>query len=126
MRRGLLRACTLVTLAAVSSGCIVLLGAMGAATGARYIQGSLEETLEHPVPEVFRASKQALYDLGLPLEEETLEDDSAKLESAYIDGKHITISLKSATDGSTKVSIRLGGGDKRRSELILENIKRNL
>lgn len=126
MRRGILRACTLVTLAAMSNGCVVLLGAMGAATGARYIQGSLEETLEHSLPDVFRASKQALYDLGLPLEEETLDDHSAKLESAYTDGKRITISLKSSTSSSTKISIRLGGGDRRRSELILENIKRNL
>ena len=126
MRRGILRACTLVTLAALCNGCVLLLGAMGAATGARYIQGSLEETLEHSMSDVFHASKQALYDLGLPLEEETLDDDSAKLESAYTDGKRITISLKSSTGSSTRISIRLGGGDRRRSELILENIKRNL
>lgn len=126
MKRGTLRICTLLTLAAMSHGCVLLLGAMGAATGARYIQGSLEETLEHPLPKLVEASKQALYDLGLPLKEETFSDDSAKLESTYTDGKRVTISLKSVTNTSTKISIRLGGGDRRRSELILENIKRNL
>lgn len=126
MRGGILRFGVLAATVLLCNGCVVLLGAFGAAGGARYLKGNLQEDLDRPMADVYAASKQAIHDLGLPLEDDKREPASAKLESKYTDGRKMSISIKAKTDTTCSVSIHVGGGDKRRSELVLENIKRNL
>ncbi len=127
MASGVSRAGLLLALLSACNGCVILLGAYGGAAGARYFRGTLHEDLDSPLAEVYQASKQALYDLGLPVDGDTLvEEKPASLGSVYNDGRDISIHIKSQSEQSCRVSIHVGGGDERRSELILENIKRNL
>lgn len=112
------------------SGCaLVVLGAAGAAGGvgtAMYVKGKLQEEFDAPLPRVHRATLVALRDLELPTLEEKRDKVTAKIRSQFADGKKVSIDIQATTESSSKITIRVGFGDKSRSQKILDAIYRHV
>lgn len=110
------------------SGCVALVaGAAGGTTGAAYVMGKLQDEINHPVPAVHQATVAALKALDLPLSENRADQMTARVESEFSDGKHVTIDLESFANARTQVTIRVGLiGDEARSLRILDAIKKQL
>jgi len=114
--------------ASLCAGCVAFVaGAAGGGTGAVYVLGDLEKDIARPVPVVQRASVSALQELGLPIQSQTGDQLSARIESEFADGKSVRIDIESEQQNRSKLSIRVGVfGNERRSRRILEAIERHL
>ena len=126
------RCALLLSLAALPalSGCIVLGLGAAAAVGAGavvYVKGNLEQTVYGPVKKVHDAALLALKERGLPVLADRADTMSAKTESEFADGKHVWLTLESANDQSTTITIRVGVmGDEQRARDILAGIQNRL
>lgn len=109
-------------------GCLWLIaGAAAGAGGAAYHMGKLRETVNKPVPTVQAAARKAMKDLKLPATRDVRDQLTAELKSEFSDGKGVWISIKSLTEKSSQLTIRVGlAGDPGRSRLILDEIKKHL
>jgi len=130
MVKTLIRIGLLLALSIQVFGCaFVVLGAAGAAGGvgtAMYVKGKLQEEVRAPLPRVHRATLVALKDLELPTLEEKRDKVTAKIRSQFADGKKVLIDIQAITDSSSRITIRVGFGDKSRSERILDAIYRHV
>ena len=114
---------------AVGCGPVLILGAASAAgTGAVvWYRGWVEQTIEVPHDRVFRASRSALGNFDIALEDETCEQDRGVLDGYASDGKHVMVKTNAAGEKATRVRIRVGfWGDQGRALRILEQIKKHL
>ena len=110
-------------------GCaVVLLGAAatGGAGTVMYAKGKLQEELNAPLPQVHRATLSALKELELPSLEVRKDNVTATIKSEFADGKSVSIDIQAITRSSSRITIRVGFGDKSRSRKILETIHRHV
>lgn len=114
----------------VSTGCTLLLLGGAAAAGAGtvvYVRGELQTTVDATLDGAWRASRDALKDLQMPVTAETKDGLTGKLTARTAGDKKVTIRLKKVTDTTTDLSIRMGTwGDETASRQLLEQIKKRL
>jgi hypothetical protein len=114
-------------IAIFGQGCFVVAVGVGAAGTIAYIRGDLEATESYNIDVVYEASLQALEKLELRPISKSKDALSAEITSRDAQDKKVTIKLKTLTDSSTKLSIRIGTfGSETKSRLIYDAIRDNL
>ena len=120
----------LVGTAVLAQGCTVALVGAGVAAGAgtvAYLRGDLEAVEPKNIDTVFEATEKAVEELGLKVSKKTKDKMSAVIIARDAQDKKITIKLRAAAEGGTKLSIRVGGfGDETKSRLIYQKIREKL
>jgi hypothetical protein len=133
-RRNLLYAAAAL-LALLHGGCLwVAAGAAGgAAVGAAYCYGKVNQTFPSSLDDSATATKTALADLGMPVLEEQRDGGTAFIKSQTSDGDPVRIYLdpeasKFPADGPlTKLTVRVGAfGDHPVSNRVLDQIGAHL
>jgi hypothetical protein len=110
----------------VLQGCLVAAVGAGAGTVA-YMRGDLEAVEAKDIDAVYAATKKAVEQLELDVSSDTKDALSAEIVARDAQDKKITIKLKSTTEDTTQISIRVGiFGSETKSILIYEQIKKNL
>jgi hypothetical protein len=110
----------------VLQGCLVAAVGAGAGTVA-YMRGDLEAVEAKDIDAVYAATKKAVEQLELDVSSDTKDALSAEIVARDAQDKKITIKLKSTTEDTTQISIRVGTfGSETKSILIYEQIKKNL
>lgn len=110
----------------VLQGCLVAAVGAGAGTVA-YLRGDLETVQANDIDEVYAATKKALEQLELNVTSDAKDALSAEIVARDAQNKKITIKLRSTTENTTKISIRVGTfGSEAKSILIYDQIKKNL
>ncbi|MBT8490040.1 MAG: DUF3568 domain-containing protein [Deltaproteobacteria bacterium] len=108
----------------------VVMGLMGAGAGAgtvAYVKGELKTKLNHSTTRTYQATLKALNELKLPILERQDDAIVATIKSRFADEKNITVKIKSVTDTTCEIRIRVGEfGDQTRSQKILDTIKKHL
>lgn len=111
-------------------GCAALLvgGAAGGAGTAVWLSGKLAQQVNSPFDHTVEAAISGLKSLNLEIAKETKEGNMAQIKSRYTDGKTIWIDIRSVTDTSSKIEVRVGAvtGDKEAANKILSAIKKHL
>jgi hypothetical protein len=128
MRLRLLCLSVLLTSLMVSStGCLVVAAGAGAAGAVAYMQGDLETSEPYDIATVYAAAQKAAADLKLYVLESGQDALSATVVARDAADKRITIKLKSVTEKTTKVSVRVGTfGDDAKSQMVYNRIRENL
>lgn len=109
----------------VLQGCLVAAVGAGAGTVA-YLRGDLESVEAKDIDTVYAATKKALKQLELHITSDAKDALSAQILARDAQNKKITIKLRSTTENSTKISIRVGMfGSETKSILIHDQIKKN-
>ena len=110
----------------VLQGCLVAAVGVGAGTVA-YLRGDLEAVEAKDIDAVYVATKKAVEQLELDVSSDTKDALSAEIVARDAQNKKIAIKLKSTTEGTTQISIRVGiFGNETKSRLICDRIKKNL
>lgn len=110
----------------VLQGCLVAAVGAGAGTVA-YMRGDLEAVEAKDIDAVYAATKKAVEQLELKVSSDTKDALSAEIVARDAQDKKITIKLKSTTEDTTQVFIRVGTfGSETKSRLIHDQIKKNL
>lgn len=111
-------------------GCAALLvgGAAGGAGTAVWLSGKLSQQVNSQFDHTVEAAISGLKSLNLEIEKETKEGNMAQIKSRYTDGKTIWIDIRSVTDTSSKIEVRVGAvtGDKEAANKILSAVKKHL
>lgn len=108
-------------------GCVVAAVGLGAAGTIAYVRGDLQAVESASIDEVYEASLKALNELELLPTRKTKDALGAEIVTYDAQDKKITIRLKSAAEGTTKLSIRIGVfGSETKSRLIYQKIRDNL
>lgn len=119
-----------IALATQISGCTgaaLLAGGAAGAGAVVWVKGKLEYEFSAPLPKVYTATLAALKEFELPIQEEKKDKLVARVESQLADGKRVWIDIRSLTESSSKITIRIGMfGDRSRSRRLLEAIRRHL
>ncbi len=127
MKETILRAFVLIILGVSVNGCVVL--ALGAAAtagagGAVYAKGQLKDTLDATVPEVHRAARSVIEDMGVDVTADLQDEFSGQLQGELADGTNVWIDSERVTAATTRITIRVGYmGDQAKSSDVLERIK---
>ncbi len=112
--------------AVILSGCVVAAVGAGAGTVA-YLRGDLESVEAKDLDTVYAATKKAVEQLELDVSKDVKDALSAQIVARDARDKKNTINLKATTEGTTKISIRVGTfGSETQSMLIYDQIKKNL
>jgi hypothetical protein len=115
-----------VSMALMAGGCIVAAVGAGAGTVA-YVRGDLETVEAKDIDAVYKATEKAMSGLGLNVSKKTKDAMSAVIVARGSQDEKITIKLGATSEGTTKLSIRVGlFGDETKSRLIYEKIKKGL
>lgn len=110
----------------LQSGCVVVAAGAGAGTVA-WVRGELKTTVNNDLKDVVKASTKAVEDLKFALVSSKQDVLTGEVIARTIDDKKIEIIAKSESTGVTTIHIRVGVfGDQRISQLVLEEIKKNL
>ena len=110
----------------VLQGCLVAAVGAGAGTVA-YLRGDLEAVEAKDIDAVYAATKKAVEQRELDVSSDTKDALSAEIVARDAQNKKIVIKLKSATENTTQISIRVGTfGSETKSRLIHDQIKKNL
>ena len=113
--------------AALIQGCVVAAVGAGAVGTMAYVRGDLEAVEDANIDVVYQATKKAIEELELTLTMTEKDALSAVIGARDAQDKKITIKLKAISDGTTKISVRVGVfGDETKSRLIYEAIKKNI
>ncbi len=119
-------ACLLVGAAVLVQGCLVVAVGAGAGTVA-YLRGDLEAVEAKDINTVYKAAKDAVRQLELTVTKDTKDAMSAVVVARDAEDKKITITLKAATEDTTKISVRVGTfGSETKSRRIYDQIRENL
>ena len=122
--RQLLLAVLLIGAIGVLQGCIALAVGAGAAGTIAYVKGDLEAVEAQDIDTVYAAAKKAVDELGLRVIEDARDALSATIVAHDAQDKRIAINLKSTTEETTKLSIRVGlFGSETKSRLIYQKIR---
>jgi YbbR domain-containing protein len=112
--------------AVVLPGCIAAAVGAGAGTVA-YLRGDLESVEAKDLDTVYAATKKAVEQLELNVSKDVKDALSAQIVARDARDKKVAINLKATTEGTTKISIRVGTfGSETQSMLIYDQIKKNL
>ena len=116
----------LVSAAVLVQCCLVVAVGAGAGTVA-YLRGDLEAVEAKDINTVYEAAKNAVKQLELTVTKDTKDAMSAVIIARDAEDKKITITLKAATEDTTKISVRVGTfGSETKSRRIYDQIKENL
>lgn len=108
-------------------GCVVAAVGLGAAGTIAYVRGDLQAVESESIDEVYEATLKALEELELLPTRKTKDALGAEIDTYDAQDKKIKITLKSAAEGTTKLSIRIGVfGSETKSRLIYQKIRDNL
>jgi hypothetical protein len=108
-------------------GCVVAAVGLGAAGTIAYVRGDLQAVESESIDDVYEATLKALKELELIPTRKTKDALGAEIITYDAQDKKITIRLKSAAEGTTKLSIRIGVfGSETKSRLIYQKIRDNL
>ena len=108
-------------------GCVVAAVGIGAAGTIAYVRGDLQAVESESIDDVYEATLKALKELELIPTRKTKDALGAEIITYDAQDKKITIRLKSAAEGTTKLSIRIGVfGSETKSRLIYQKIRDNL
>ena len=111
----------------LNEGCMIAAVGIGAAGTVAYIRGDLESVESEDIDAVYEATLKALKELELIPTRKTKDALAAEIITYDAQDKKITIRLKSAAEGTTKLSIRIGVfGSETKSRLIYQKIRDNL
>ncbi len=108
-------------------GCmtVALVGA-GAGT-VMYTMGDLEAVLPADIDSAYDAAQKSLVQLQLKISSKSKDALAAEIIARDAQDKKVTVKLKSTSQYSTELSIRVGVfGDEDKSRLIYEQIQKNL
>ena len=114
--------------ALTQAGCFWLaVGAAAGAGGYAWVQGGLEQNLNASAEKVHDAVAHSLNKLGLSIIEDHHDKLKGKVVAEFSDGQNVTVEVNALTERTTKLKIRVGVlGDKAKSEMILNEVKKNL
>ncbi len=128
MLRKICSAVIVFALAVQLCGCAAfLVGSAVGAAGVIWAKGRLQEELNASPVQVHNATLTALKKLDLPVKKDASDQLTAKVESEFADGKYVWIDIKSASDTTTRIRIRVGSmGDEQRSRKLLDVIRSQL
>lgn len=108
-------------------GCAVLLVGAGAAGTVAYVRGNLRAAESASLEKVYAATHKALDQLELKVTEDKKDALSATVTARDAQDKRVLIKLKSISEQSTQINIRIGTfGDQTKSQLIYQKIRENL
>jgi len=108
-------------------GCMLAAVGIGAAGTVAYVRGDLESVESENIDSVYEAALKALQELELRPTRKSKDALGAEIITYDAQDKKITIRLKSAAEGTTKLSIRIGVfGSETKSRLIYQKIRENL
>jgi len=108
-------------------GCVVAAVGIGAAGTIAYVRGDLESIESESIDVVYDATLKALKELELLPTRKSKDALGAEIVTYDAQDKKIVIRLKSAAEGTTKLSIRIGVfGSETKSRLIYQTIRDNL
>ena len=108
-------------------GCMLAAVGIGAAGTVAYVRGDLESVESENIDSVYEAALKALQELELQPTRKSKDALGAEIITYDAQDKKITIRLKSAPEGTTKLSIRIGVfGSETKSRLIYQKIRENL
>ena len=109
------------------SGCFFLVGATAGVGAYVWVKGALEQNLNATAEKVHDATTKALNSQKLTIVLDQADRLKAKVVAEFSDGQNVTVEINALTEKTTKIQIRVGIlGDKAKSELILNTIKRYL
>ena len=121
--KGIFLNLALLGLAVFGQGCVIAAVGLGAAGTIAYVRGDLEATESKNIEAVYSAAVQAVEDLHLNLISKSEDALSATITARDAADKKITIKLKSTSEQTTKLSIRVGTfGDETKSQQIYQKI----
>ena len=113
--------------AVLLEGCMLAAVGIGAAGTVAYVRGDLESMESENIDSVYEAALKALQELELQPTRKSKDALGAEIITYDAQDKKITIRLKSAAEGTTKLSIRIGVfGSETKSRLIYQKIRDNL
>jgi len=113
--------------AVLLEGCMLAAVGIGAAGTVAYVRGDLESVESENIDSVYEAALKALQELELRPTRKSKDALGAEIITYDAQDKKITIRLKSAAEGTTKLSIRIGVfGSETKSRLIYQKIRENL
>ena len=108
-------------------GCVVAAVGLGAAGTIAYVRGDLQSVESESIDDVYEATLKAMKELELIPTRKTKDALGAEIITYDAQDKKIVIRLKSAAEGTTKLSIRIGVfGSETKSRLIYQKIHDNL
>lgn len=88
-----------------------------------YSMGQLQVELPYGISQVFRASEQAVTELGLRTVDKSADSLSGQIIVRDSRDRRILIQMSSTVEASTRTSIRVGiTGDREKSEIIYHQI----
>ena len=111
----------------IMSGCVTVKGVEGTAENVYYELGTLRADVDRGIAEVVKATSQAVDQIGF--DDKVVAEDimNAVITAKTAKGEKVTFRIARATEGSSKLKIRIGKmGDSRRSIMVLEKIQANL
>jgi hypothetical protein len=126
------RVCLLLVLAGLAvheAGCLAVVAGAGAAGTVAYLQGDLESEESYKLDTVYTATREAMNQLELSVLEGKTEKDalSATIVARDASDQRVTVKLKSQSEQSTKLSIRVGTfGNQTKSNMLYNRIRENL
>lgn len=123
----ILLAVLLVGSAVSVGGCVAVAVGAGAAGTVAYLKGDLEAVESRKLDEVHAATLKAVEELGLKVTQDAKDALSATVVARDAQDKKVTITLRAATEQTTKLLIRVGVfGSEAKSRLIYQKIRDNL
>jgi hypothetical protein len=125
-RRDVFLTVLFVGIAALVQGCVVAAVGAGAGTAA-YVMGKVQAIEAEDLNTVYAATVKAAEQLELNVTKKTKDALSGMIVARDSQDKKVKIKLSATTEGTTKISIRVGFfGSETKSRLIYEQIKKNL
>jgi hypothetical protein len=99
----------------------------GAAGTVAYFKGDLEAVEAASLDDVYQATEKAVEEMELFVISKKKDSLGATFALRDAADKKITIKLTAATEGTTKISIRIGTfGSEAKSQAVYEKIKNNI
>ena len=109
------------------SGCLLLAAGAAGVAGAMYVNGEMKATLDGTPDKVVAATEKAFADLSITKVSSSATKLDGKVVGKTATGKDITITVKSSTEKTSEIFIRVGTfGDEELSRQILSKIEANL
>jgi hypothetical protein len=111
-----------------AGGCAMFVVGAGAGAGAvAYAKGKLGSTETAKLAEVWDATRKAVEELDYVVIETNRQAASAVLIARSPRDERLEITMKSTTDKTTELGIRVGAlGNEERAQLVLDRIRRHL
>ena len=111
----------------LTQGCVVAAVGAGAVGTVAYIKGDLEAVEDADIDRVYAAAESAADEMGLSIISKKKDQLSANIIARDAEDKKIDISMTAKSEGTTKISIRVGiFGNETKSRLIYDKIKQHL